>query len=473
MNATSVSLLGYFCSMNSKPGLKPVRFIDLFAGMGGFREGFEKAAQKNNLEPICVYTSEIKESAIKFYSDNFEKISYEDITKKVESEIPKFDFLLAGFPCQAFSSAGKREGFLDTRGTLFFDIERIIKFHKPSGFILENVEGLVNHDKKNKDNPIGQTLEVILANLEKIGYKVTWKVLDSSDFGLAQLRRRIFIVGTLDTKISLNNFSKKFVKLKDILEAGLPLEKSKTIELLLKHYKISELPGKSLKDKRGGSNNIHSWDIELKGKTTKVQRELLNELLKARRNKKWGDQKNIVWMDGMPLTLKEIRTFFDHPKLKDMLEDLVSKGYVVYEHPKDLVEVGSGPNRKFVRQEQINLPKGYNIVAGKLSFEISKILDPNGVSPTLVATDLDRMMVIDRRGLRRLSIPEMLRLFGFSDSMIVDLKRNEIVDLLGNSVPVNMVEAVADRMLRVLINSDENQNLIDKNLNAKQELLFT
>ena len=177
-------------------------------------------------------------------------------------------------------------------------------------------------------------------------------------------------------------------------------------------------------------------------------------------------------MDGMPLTIKEIRTFFDHPKLKDLLDDLVSKGYVVYEHPKDLVEVGIEPNKKLVRQEQTNLPKGYNIVAGKLSFEISKILDPGGVTPTLVATDLDRMMVIDRSGLRRLSIPEMLRLFGFSDSMTVDLKRNEIVDLLGNSVPVNMVEAVADRLLKVLINSDKNQNLIDKNLNAKQELLF-
>jgi DNA (cytosine-5)-methyltransferase 1 len=459
--------------MKSKPTLKPVRFIDLFAGMGGFREGFEKAAKKNNLDPICVYTSEIKESAIKLYSENFEKISSEDITKKEASDIPNFDFLLAGFPCQAFSSAGKREGFLDTRGTLFFDIERILKHHKPIGFILENVEGLVNHDKKEKNNPIGQTLEIILANLEEIGYKVTWRVFDSSDFGLAQLRRRIFIVGTRDNKISLNNFPKRHAKLKDILETGLPLENSKTIELLLKHYKISELPGKSLKDKRGGPNNIHSWDIELKGKTTKVQRELLNELLKARRNKKWGDQKNITWMDGMPLTLREIRTFFDHPKLKDLLDDLVSKGYVVYEHPKDLVEVDSGPNRKFVRQEQTNLPKGYNIVAGKLSFEISKILDPNGITPTLVATDLDRMMVIERRGLRRLSITEMLRLFGFSDSMVVDLKRNEIVDLLGNSVPVNMVEAVADRMLKVVINSDQNQNLIDQNLSAKQELLFS
>jgi DNA (cytosine-5)-methyltransferase 1 len=459
--------------MRPNPDYGSIRFIDLFAGMGGFREGFERAARKLNIEPICVYTSEIKSSAIKFYSDNFEPIDFEDITKKIESEIPMFDILLAGFPCQAFSSAGKREGFLDTRGTLFFDIERIIKHHKPSGFILENVEGLVNHDKKVKGNEIGQTLETILASLKNLGYELTWKVLDSSDFGLAQLRRRIFIVGTKNNKVSLNGFKKTKTTLANILEKGLPLEKSKTIELLLKHYKVSELPGKSLKDKRGGSNNIHSWEIELKGKTTKVQRELLNELLKARRNKKWGDIKNIVWMDGMPLTLKEIKTFFTHQNLKNLLDDLVDKGYIAYEHPKDLVRIGTGLNKKLVRKERLDLPKGYNIVSGKLSFEISKILDPKGLTPTLVATDLDRMMVIERRGLRRLSITEMLRLFGFKDSMVVNMKRNEIVDLLGNSVPVNIVEAVSDRLLRIILQEENHEEIIDKTLKAKQESLFT
>jgi DNA (cytosine-5)-methyltransferase 1 len=441
--------------------------------MGGFRDGFEKAAKRLNIESICVYTSEIKPSAIKFYSDNFEPIKSEDITKKRASEIPEFDILLAGFPCQAFSSAGKREGFLDTRGTLFFDIERIIEHHQPSGFILENVEGLVNHDKKIKGNEIGQTLEVILASLKNIGYEVSWKVLDSSDFGLAQLRRRIFIVGTKNHKISLHNFKKKKTTLKQILEKGLPLEKSKTIDLLLKHYKLGELPGKSLKDKRGGSSNIHSWDIELKGKTSKVQKELLNELLKARRNKKWGSSKGITWMDGMPLTIKEIRTFYSHPNLKNLLTDLVDKGYLAYEHPKDLVQIGKGRNQNFVRKERLDLPKGYNIVAGKLSFEISKILDPDGLTPTLVATDLDRMMVIERRGLRRLSVTEMLRLFGFKDSMNVDLKRNEIVDLLGNSVPVNIVEAVSDRLLRVIFQMEDHADCIDKTLKATQEDLFS
>jgi DNA (cytosine-5)-methyltransferase 1 len=305
-----------------------------------------------------------------------------------------------------------------------------------------------------------------------LGYRTSWKVLDSSEFGLAQQRKRVFIVGTLDLKVSLEKFKKVKVTLDEVLEKNLPTESSKTIQLLLKKYDISELPGKSLKDKRGGVNNIHSWDIDLKGRTTAAQRELLNELLKARRNKKWGSKKGITWMDGMPLTIREIKTFYDHPKLSENLQDLVNKGYLVFEHPKDLVQVGAGKTRKLVRQKREDLPKGYNIVAGKLSFEISKILDPRGVTPTLVATDLDRMMVIEKSGLRRLSIVEMLRLFGFDDSMTVDLKRNEIVDLLGNSVPVNIVECVAERLLGLILEPNNHTDFIDSSVKADQGVLF-
>ena len=451
---------------------KQIKYIDLFAGMGGFRRGFELAAEKFGVEAKCVFTSEIKSSAIKFYSENFENVEEIDITKLDAISIPKFDVLLAGFPCQAFSSAGKREGFLDTRGTLFFDIERILKEHRPKGFILENVEGLVNHDMGSERSPIGRTLTTILSSLEALGYKTSWKVLDSSDFGLAQQRKRIFIVGTLDFKVSLDKFDKVKVTLDEVLEKNLPTESSKTIELLLKKFDLSDLPGKSLKDKRGGINNIHSWDIDLKGRTTSAQRELLNELLKARRNKKWGVKKGITWMDGMPLTIREIKTFYDHPKLNENLQDLVDKGYLVFEHPKDLVEVGVGKARKLVREKREDLPKGYNIVAGKLSFEISKILDPRGVTPTLVATDLDRMMVIEKKGLRRLSIVEMLRLFGFADSMTVSLKRNEIVDLLGNSVPVNIVECVAERLIGLILNPDKHKKFVDTSIKLDQGVLF-
>ena len=161
--------------------------------------------EKLGFQTKCVFTSEIKKYAIKAYQNHFgnEKI-HGDITQIKTEDIPDFDVLLAGFPCQPFSSAGKGLGFSDTRGTLFFEIERILKERKDLGnpakaFLLENVEGLVNHDN-------GNTLTVIVDKLEALGYKVSWNVLDSQNFGLAQSRKRIYIVGTLDKKIDLEHF---------------------------------------------------------------------------------------------------------------------------------------------------------------------------------------------------------------------------------------------------------------------------
>ena len=127
---------------------KTVRFIDLFAGMGGIRIGFEQAFKEAGYATECVLTSEIKESAVKALKNNFNDDDVlGDITQIKTDDIPDFDFLLGGFPCQAFSVAGKQRGFADTRGTLFFEIERILEAKKPYGFLLENVEGLVTHDR--------------------------------------------------------------------------------------------------------------------------------------------------------------------------------------------------------------------------------------------------------------------------------------------------------------------------------------
>src|SRR3989344_8919488 len=140
-----------------------ITFIDLFAGIGGTRIGFEQACKNKGIKSKCIFTSEIKDHALKVYKENFgNHIIHGDITKIDVKDIPNFDVLLAGFPCQAFSSAGKRKGFLDTRGTLFFEIERILAFKKPQGFILENVEGLVKHDCENKKDHIGRTFKLIL-----------------------------------------------------------------------------------------------------------------------------------------------------------------------------------------------------------------------------------------------------------------------------------------------------------------------
>ena len=139
-----------------------VKFIDLFAGLGGIRLGFEKAFNDAGMDTECVMTSEIKPYAVKTLKHNFgHEFLAGDIFEIRNEFIPEFDFLLGGFPCQPFSAGGKRQGFLDTRGTLFFEIERILREKKPYGFILENVEGLVKHDLENKSDEIGRTLKTI------------------------------------------------------------------------------------------------------------------------------------------------------------------------------------------------------------------------------------------------------------------------------------------------------------------------
>ena len=164
------------------------KFIDLFAGIGGIRTGFESVGGE------CVFTSEWDEPAQKTYQANFGELPYGDITKIEPEEIPPFDIILAGFPCQPFSMAGFKKGFADTRGTLFFNIAKIIEYHKPSVIFLENVRNLVSHDK-------GNTIKVIVQTLEKLGYKVSYKVLNAKDFGLPQNRARIYIVGFKNNKI--------------------------------------------------------------------------------------------------------------------------------------------------------------------------------------------------------------------------------------------------------------------------------
>ena len=415
-----------------------ITFIDLFAGIGGIRLGFQNAFEKLGYTTKCVFSSEIKDYAIKAYQNYFgnEKISG-DITKIPSNDIPDFDFLLAGFPCQPFSTAGKGLGFSDTRGTLFFEIERILqdKINKgcpAKGFLLENVEGLLNHDN-------GRTLDVIINHLNNLGYKTSYQMLDSQYFGVAQSRKRVYIVGTLDNFINLNNFPVKTKVLKDILDANLPTIKSDFTKQLFLHYSPNDIIGKSIKDKRGGDNNIHSWDIELKGKTSIKERKLLNAMLKERRKKKWAGEIGIKWMDGMPLTENQISTFFKDSNLPNMLKDLVEKGYLKYEHPK-----------KFVNNSRVydtTKEKGYNIVAGKLSFEFSKILNPNEIAPTLVATDVSKMGVIDGKGLRRLTIKEAQRLCGYPENYDLSVvKETEAFDLLGNTVCVPVIEAISLRI---------------------------
>ena len=187
------------------------------------------------------------------------------------------------------------------------------------------MEGLVTHDRENSKQPIGKTLAVILNNLESLGYQVNWSVLNSKNFGLAQERKRIYIVGTKKEKISLDGFNESHAVMEDILEKGKPTIDSEFTRLLMSHFTPEQLYGKSIKDKRGGDDNIHSWDIEMKGPVSEEQKQLLNMILRERRKKKWALIHGIKWMDGMPLTIEMIKEFYHNDNLKSILEDLVEK----------------------------------------------------------------------------------------------------------------------------------------------------
>ena len=163
--------------------MEDIRFIDLFAGIGGFRLGLESEGFK------CVFSCEIDKEASRTYNANFSDDPSGDVTTIDPRNLPNFEILCAGFPCQPFSISGKKQGFLDARGTLFFDICRIIDYKKPAVVFLENVKHLVHHDE-------GKTLSVILSSLESLGYTVTWRVLNALDYGVPQNRERIVIIGT-------------------------------------------------------------------------------------------------------------------------------------------------------------------------------------------------------------------------------------------------------------------------------------
>jgi len=161
-----------------------ITFIDLFAGIGGFRLGFEKTSGFN-----CIWSNEWDKYCAKIYQKNFKEApDTRDIRIVSSKEIPDHDLLCAGFPCQSFSIAGKRAGFEDTRGTLFFEIARILRDKRPRHLLLENVKGLLSHQA-------GQTFQTILGVLSDLGYRCEWQVLNSKNFGVPQNRERVFIVG--------------------------------------------------------------------------------------------------------------------------------------------------------------------------------------------------------------------------------------------------------------------------------------
>lgn len=242
--------------------IKKFTFIDLFAGIGGIRIAFERVGGE------CVFGSEWDESCQDSYEANFGERPAGDITKINAADIPDHDILTGGFPCQAFSIIGDRLGFADTRGTLFFDVERILKEKQPKAFLLENVKQLVGHDQ-------GRTFKVILEHLNNLGYYVHYKVLNGLDFGVPQKRERIIIVGFKENHPFEFPIANKIQRLtlKDILEPHNKVEKKhflsdyfrkKVIKKIKEQGKDSHSTPSIWHENKSGNIGIHSFSCALR-----------------------------------------------------------------------------------------------------------------------------------------------------------------------------------------------------------------
>ena len=233
-------------------------FIDLFAGLGGIRIAFERNGGK------CVFSSEWDKYSQDMYEEYFGERPHGDITKINEEKIPDHDILTGGFPCQSFSICGDMKGFADTRGTLFFDIERILRAKHPKAFLLENVRNLKNHDN-------GRTLKVILEKLHALGYFVHYKVLNGLDFGVPQKRERIVIVGFKE------NYPFQFPskglgetkKLEDILENEKDIDKKHFLSDRMKQKFLRNVNKKTFKpsiwhENKSGNIGVHPFSCALR-----------------------------------------------------------------------------------------------------------------------------------------------------------------------------------------------------------------
>lgn len=432
-----------------------IKICSLFSGIGGFEHGFAKAFGHDNIEVLL--SSEIERNAVQAYGTFFKDTNVGDITKVNEKDVPEHDVLVGGFPCQSFSIAGNMRGFLDTRGTLFFDIVRIAKEKQPRVLVLENVPGLLSHDQ-------GKTISVIVQTLSEIGYAVDLKLLNSKDFGIPQNRERVFLIAIRNHKSEKWDLSESAnsrenrVKMKlqqnpNITSFNFQLESSEsravTMFDVIEHNptvitKLSDAENNAvigalkdwhiskklvrIDDKRGG-NAIHSWDLGLKGKLTVKEKGFLNKMILERR--KGAKDANPI----LPETVGATRHDFDK---------LVKLGYLK------------------------NIGDRYDFKGGNLSFTISKIIPFDGISPTLTRTDANRFSVIVKEEepdsakryrfnrldpsskyyIRKITPLEALRIQGFPDECYTrfkeaDIKDTEIYKMAGNAVTVNVIEQIA------------------------------
>lgn len=426
-------------------------FIDLFAGIGGFRIALEKLGGQ------CLGYSEIDKQAIKVYQQNFisylnkDEIELGDITKI--SSLPSVDIIVGGVPCQPWSVAGALKGFADPRGKLWFDVIRLVNHSQPKAFVFENVSGLAS--PKNRDN-----LELILQEFENIGYYVKWQVLNAYDFGLPQNRDRIFIVGLRNDIDKYQNYKfpqplnvhPKVLDICDEIQNLQITEKAKLDPGIL--FKGTIPPSRTrfqkndelndffiFSDLRNGHTTIHSWDLI---KTSDREKIICLTLLKNRRSKKYGVK------DGNPLSWENFQEHIPDLKINE-LDVLVDKG---------IFRLTDDQKYEFVNSKNMT---GINNV-----YRI--ILPTADIIPTLTATGgKDYIATVsihatDPEDYKKIFLEKIYhpkkyipitakhacQLQGFPIDFAYHQKDEVAKKQFGNAVPVPVVESVAKELISIL-----------------------
>ena len=372
-----------------------MKYLSMFSGIGGFELGIMNSKYGSRFE--CVGYMEIDKYAESIYRKNFpDHVGYGDATRIKPEELPDFDFLVGGFPCQAFSIAGRQRGFDDTRGTLFFEIARILKEKKPRYILLENVRGLLSHDK-------GRTFQVILGVLSDLGYEVQWEVLNTKNHGIPQNRERVFIKGYLGGRCG-----------REVLRFGESSEKtSQLTPKVLNNHKVTHQGGR-LYSVDGLSITLNS-----SGNNGWYQLDKCYSSNQAHRGENDGEFSYCVNSDphNIPLVrLKKVDQEEPAPEMK-------------------IKEVGNIS------------PNGHGG---------GKVVSPDGISPTLLCGNYKAPIKFldDEFHIRKLTPTECERLQGFPDGwtkygvdgeLISDTQRYKC---LGNAVTTNVISYVIDQMFR-------------------------
>ena len=423
-----------------------IRFFDIFAGIGGFRSGLERAGGFE-----CVGYCEVDKYAKQAYEalyDTSKEVYYDDARTIDPETMPDFDLICGGFPCQSFSIAGKRRGFDDTRGTLFFEIARIAAVKRPKYLLLENVPGLLSHDK-------GRTFAAILGTLDELGYDVTWQVLNSADFGVAQARKRVFIIGFLRTEcagrvLSFTESNPKTLIRRIPGREGCRVYSPEGLSITLTGnaggfggksglYEILGLPIKSL-TKSG-------YQIAVPGDSIDLAYADMN----SRRGRVGHDIAHTVTPSATQgfYSMKCIDMNPD-PEITDLARCITAR------------QDGGIGHHRGEKSAALLIDKAVPVMTptkGKVRAQGRRFKDPDDPAFTITVTDCNGVMY---NGLIRKLMPlECWRLQGFTDEQFAKVKaagisNAQLYKQAGNAVTVNVIEALANFIKEIDKEMNEN-----------------